>query len=34
MRIYVPDMELVVTLKFVHDIYEKVPNVEVVFDFS
>ena len=34
MRIYVPDMELVGTLKFAHDIYEKVPNDEVVFDFS
>ena len=34
MRIYVPDMELVGTLKFANDIYEKVPNDEVVFDFS
>ena len=34
MRIYVPDMELVGTLKFAHDIYEKVPNGEVIFDFS
>lgn len=34
MRLYVPDMELVETLKFAHDIYEKVPNDEVVFDFS
>lgn len=34
MRIYVPDMELVGTLKFAHDIYGKVPNDEVVFDFS
>lgn len=28
------DMKLVETLKFAHDIYEKVPNDEVVFDFS
>ena len=34
MRIYVPDMELVGTLKFARDIYEKVPNGEVIFDFS
>ena len=34
MRIYVPDMELVGTLKFANDIYEIVPNDEVVFDFS
>ena len=34
MRIYVPDMELVGTLKFAHNIYEKVPNGEVIFDFS
>ena len=27
-------MELVGTLKFANDIYEKVPNDEAVFDFS
>ena len=27
-------MELVGTIKFAHDIYEEVPNDEVVFDFS
>lgn len=27
-------MELVGTLKFAHDIYEKVQNDEIVFDFS
>ena len=34
MRIYIPDMELVGALKFAHDIYEKIPDDEVVFDFS
>ena len=34
MRIYVPNMELVGTLRFARDIFEKVPNDEVVFDFS
>ena len=34
MRIYIPDMELVGTLKFAHDIYEKIPDDQVVFDFS
>ena len=34
MRIYIPDMELVGTLKFAHDIYEKIPDDEVILDFS
>ena len=34
MRIYVPDMKLVETLKFAHDIYEKIPDDEVIFDFA
>lgn len=35
MRIYVPDMELVETLKFAKNIFDKIPeDDEVVFDFS
>lgn len=34
MIIYIPDMKLVGTLKFAHDIYEKIPDDEVIFDFS
>lgn len=34
MRINVPNMELVGTLKFALDIYEKIPDDEVIFDLS
>ena len=35
MRIYIPDMELVGTLKFAKDIFNRIPDdEEVVFDFS
>ena len=34
MRIYVPNMKLVETLKFANNIYEKIPDDQVVFDFS
>ena len=35
MRIYVPDMKLVGTLKFAKDIFDRIPeDEEVVFDFS